>query len=130
VSNGHPDYLEATVTNPTPPPESEVSEELRKLGENLKQAAHSAWHSEESQKLRQEIRTGLRALEIGLKEAADDLTTGETGQRIKADVHEFKEKVRSGEVESKLRQELLAALRHVNSTLEKNTHGTPPDHMV
>jgi hypothetical protein len=115
------------MTSTPPPAEGELSEEFRKLGENLKQAAHTAWHSEESQKLRQELRTGLRALEVGLKGAAEDLTTGETGQRLKSDVHNFSEKVKSGDVEHKLRQELLAALRAMNSTLEKNTHATPPD---
>jgi uncharacterized lipoprotein YmbA len=104
-----------------------LSEELRKLGENLKAAAQAAWHSEESQKLRQELRSGLSALEAGLKGATNEFTSGETGQRLKADVHDFSERVRSGQVETQVRQDLLAALRAVNETLQKNSAPKPPD---
>ncbi len=115
------------MTSTPPPPEGELSEELRKLGENLKQAAQAAWHSEESQKLKQELRTGLRALEAGLKDATTEFKTGETGQRLKAEVHDFSARVRSGQVESQVRQDLLAALRAVNDTLQKNAHPKGPD---
>ena len=115
------------MTSAPPPSEGELSEELRKLGENLKQAAQAAWHSDESQKLRQELRTGLSALEAGLKGATTEFTSGETGQRLKADVQDFSARVRSGQVEAQVRQDLLAALRAVNETLQKNTGPKPPD---
>ena len=111
------------MTSTPPPPEGELSDELRKLGENLKQAAQAAWQSEESQKLKQELRSGLRALEAGLRDA----TTGETGQRIKADVEDFSARVRSGQVESQVRQDLLAALRLVNAALQKSAEPKGPD---
>lgn len=114
------------MTSTPPPPESELSEEFRRLAENLKQAAAAAWHSEESQKLKQEIRTGLHALEAGLKGATEEFASSETGQRVKAGVEDFSARVRSGEVEGRLRQDLLAALRAVNETLQKNTGPTGP----
>ena len=58
------------MTSNPPPPESELSEEFRRLGENLKQAATTAWQSEEAQKFRQELQTGLRALESGIRDAS------------------------------------------------------------
>jgi hypothetical protein len=105
----------------TPPPEGDLLDEFRQLGRNLAAAARSAWQSEESQKLRNELRVGLAALEAGLKQASAEVTSGETGQRIKAEVNDFSERVRSGQVESRLRDDLLAALRKVNSELEKAT---------
>jgi len=115
------------MTSTPPPPEGELSEEFRKLGENIKQAAHAAWHSDESQKFKQELRSGLHALEAGLKDVTADLTTGETGQRLRAEVQDFSAKVRSGEVESRVRTDLLAALRSVNATLHKSAQAKPTD---
>ena len=95
------------MTSNPPPPESELSEEFRRLGENLKQAATAAWQSEEAQKFRQELQTGLRALESGLRDAA----ASPTGQRIKTEAEEIPARVRSGQVENQLRNDLLAALK-------------------
>lgn len=114
------------MTSTPPPPESELSEEFRRLAENLKQAAAAAWHSEETQKLKQEIRVGLQALETGLKGATAEFAASETGQRVKAGVEDFSERVRSGEVESRVRQDLLAALWVVNETLQKSTQPKGP----
>jgi hypothetical protein len=112
----------------TPPPEGDLFDEFRKLGQNLSEAARAAWHSEESQKLRQELKVGLAALEAGLRQAGAEVTSGETGQRIKSEVEDFSERVRTGQVESQLRRDLLAALRKVNEELQKATQprGEPP----
>jgi hypothetical protein len=105
----------------TDKPEGDLMDEFRQLGNNLAAAARSAWQSEESQKLRNEIKVGLAALEAGLRQASAEVTSGETGQRIKSEVEDFSARVRSGQVESQLRSDLLAALRKVNSELEKAT---------
>jgi uncharacterized lipoprotein YmbA len=101
------------------PPESALSEELRRLGHNLKHAAEAAWESPEGQQLRGEIKAGLRALESGLQQAAAEVTTGETGQRLKAEVEDFSARVKSGQVETQLRHDLLTALRTINSHLDQ-----------
>jgi hypothetical protein len=85
----------------------------------LKQAAEAAWESPEGQRLRSEIKAGLRALETGINQAAVEVTTGETGQKLKAEVEEFSARVRSGDVESQLRKDLLSALRAVNNHLDQ-----------
>jgi hypothetical protein len=105
----------------TEQPESDLMAEFRQLGNNLAAAARSAWQSEESQKLRNEIKVGLAALEAGLRQASAEVTSGETGQRIKDEVEDFTTRVRSGQVESQLRNDLLTALRKVNSELQKAT---------
>jgi len=112
----------------TEAPEGEVSAELRELGRNLKHAAKTAWESEESQRLQRELKDGLAALEAGLRETASELSSSETKQRVKSEAHEFKERVRSGQVETDLRANLLAALRAVNAEIKKATQPADPDH--
>jgi hypothetical protein len=96
-----------------------IGDELRALGDNLIATLREAWGTPERQRLQSEIETGLADLGSSLKKAAADFETSPTGQRLKADIDDFGERVRSGEVESKLRSELLEALRAVNIELEK-----------
>src|SRR5690242_13513362 len=108
----------------TETPESDLSAELRELGHNLKAAAKTAWESEESRRLQQELKTGLVALEAGLREASNEFTSPETRQRVRAEVHEMGERFRSGQVENQLRDDLLSALRTVNAELKKASQST------
>jgi hypothetical protein len=110
-----------TEENEGRPQANNIGDELRALGENLIATLREAWGSPERQRLQSEIETGLADLGTSLKKAAADLETSPTGQRLKADIDDFGERVRSGEVESKLRTELLEALRAVNRELEKAT---------
>jgi hypothetical protein len=96
-----------------------LGDELRSLGENLVAALREAWSSPERRKLQEEIGTGLSDLGSSLSKAVEDFETSPTGQRMKADMEDLGERVRSGEVESKLRSELLQVLRTVNTELEK-----------
>jgi hypothetical protein len=104
----------------------DVADELRDLGRNLADILRSAWESDERRRLQDEIRSGLSDLGTTLNEAATDLKESPTGQRIKEDVKEFRERVRSGEVETKIRDEIFSVLRMVNSELEK-AKGKPKD---
>ncbi len=103
------------------PPESDLSSEFERLGRNLKEAARTAWESEESKKLQAELKRGLSALEAGLTSAAHEVKTGEAGQKIKAEVEDLGQRVRSGQVEQELRKDLLSALRTINGQLQKFT---------
>jgi hypothetical protein len=107
------------------PPEDDLAAEFRQLGHNLKEALKTAWESEESQKLQRELKAGLAGLEAGLKEAAQDFSAGEAGQRLKSEAGEFTERVRSGEVGARVRADLLAALRTVNQELQKVSRPRP-----
>jgi hypothetical protein len=110
------------------PPEGDLSAELRELGRNLKHAARTAWESEESRRLQQELKDGFAALEAGLRETAGELSSDETKQRVRNEAHDFRERFRSGQVETQLRADLLAALRAVNAELKKATQsGSNPN---
>lgn len=110
--------------------EGDLSGELERLGQNLKAAAKAAWESEESLKIQAELKVGLRALEAGLAQTAREAASSEAGQRLKAEVDDLGQRVKSGQVEQQLRKDLLSALRTVNSELQKFTRpkneATPP----
>jgi hypothetical protein len=113
------------VTNATP--DSDLSGEFERLGQNLKAAARTAWESEESRKLQAELKSSISALEAGLKQAAQEVRAGEAGQRLKSEAADLGERVKSGQVESELRQGLLSALRTINAELQKMSRPQPPD---
>ena len=102
-------------TNPRP----DIADEFRELGENLKNILQGAWQSEEAQRLRDDVKSGLEALNKSAVEAIEGFDSGETGQRIKEEVGDFKSRVQSGEVESKTRAEISKVLRALNDELQK-----------
>jgi hypothetical protein len=103
-------------------PLNELADELRALGQNLQAALKSAWESEERKKLKSEIETGLNDLTRTLSQAAKEFNESPTGQTLKADVEDFQQRLRAGELEQKVRGELLGALRSVNNELQKAIH--------
>ncbi len=88
------------------------------MGENLQGALHEAWDSEERKGLVREIKEGIRAMSDAIEKTAEDIAENPTAQRLKADVDDFAERVRSGEVSTKLREDLMGALQKINSKIE------------
>jgi len=100
-------------------PAGDVAEELRNLAKNLKETLSTAWESEERKKLQGEIETGLADVVKTLSQAASDFKKSPAGQQLKKDAEDIHQRIRSGELESKARSELLNALRLANIELEK-----------
>lgn len=96
-----------------------IQDEFRNLGNNLKGMVNAAWESEERKKLQSDIKEGMYELGVVLNSLAADIRDGETGQKIRTEVDDFSERVRSGEVESKAREEVVKALKFLNTELEK-----------
>lgn len=97
----------------------DVAEELRNLAKNLKETLSTAWESEERKKLQGEIETGLADVVKTLSQAASDFKKSPAGQQLKKDAEDIHQRIRSGELETKARSELLNALRLANIELEK-----------
>ncbi len=117
----------SSAGSPTGKTGSEVLDELRELGLNLRSLLQSAWESDERKKLQGEIETGLNDLYNTLHQAAKDFSEGPTGQTLKSDLEDLGQRIRSGEVETKVRSEVLSALRAANEGLKKtSTSKTPP----
>jgi succinate dehydrogenase/fumarate reductase flavoprotein subunit len=102
-----------------PSPEDNLAEEFRQIAKNLSEVLRGAWESPERKKLQQEIANGLSDLSDLMRSEAEHIRESPTGQRVKADVEELHERIRSREIESRVRQDLLAALRSINNQLRK-----------
>ena len=96
-----------------------VSDEWQNLGQNLKDLFQGAWESDERLKLQEDIEAGLTDFARSVNKAVEEFKESPTGQQMKSDVEDFHERVRSGEVEGKAREELAAVLRNINTELEK-----------
>jgi hypothetical protein len=95
----------------------QLKSEFEHLGDNLRQLFVSAWESEERKNFQDELERGLTDLGDSLKQTAKDFQESETGQQVKA----------SGEVEQKVREDILSVLHKVNAELEKITKPEPED---
>lgn len=104
---------------PETPNPSELLDELRALGNNLRGLLNSAWASEERRRLQQELEAGLSDLKTTLNQAANEFQNSPTGQTIKEDITDFNQRLRTGEVEATVRREVLGALRLANDGLKK-----------
>jgi hypothetical protein len=98
-------------------PTGEISDELRALGENLRTVFQAAWDSDDRRRLQQEIETGIGELAESLSKAAREFSGSETGKQMKDDVRDLGERLQSGEVETKVREDLTAILRKLNEEL-------------
>lgn len=105
----------------TEPSESttELSDEFRKLGENLAESLRALWVHPETRQFRTEMKEGLTQLGDSLNQAVRDFSESPEGQKLQAGIEEFGEKIRTGEVEDKARDELINALNRINMELEK-----------
>lgn len=104
-----------------------ISNQLNELGKNLRDALQTAWSSEERRKLQQDIEDGLSSLGASLSQTAKDFSNSQTGQTIKSDVKDLQQRWKSGEVGSKVHNEIVDSLRRVNEELQKTTRkNTPP----
>ncbi len=107
-------------------PKNNISEELDELGKNLRDALRSAWESEERRKLQKDIEDGLANLGESLSQAAKDFSNSKTGQDLKEDVKDMRDRWRSGEMGSKVHSEIMDALRKINTELQKTVKQNPP----
>jgi hypothetical protein len=96
-----------------------LEEEFRQLGRNLTEALHTAWDRPERKKLQGEIANALNELGITLREEAQKVSQSPTGQRLRSEADELRERVRRAEVDNKARDELSRALHSANELLRQ-----------
>lgn len=97
----------------------ELASEFQELGKNLKNIFVNAWESEQRKSFQKELEEGLSELGESLKQTAEEIHESEAGQRVKAEAEDLRDRVRSGEVETKIREDVLSALHKVNTELGK-----------
>jgi len=103
-------------------PEETLADEFRLLGKNLVDTAHAAWDSPERQRLQKEIEEGLSELGTTMTREYEQFRESSTGQKLRDDVNDISERVRSSEIDTKIRADLISALQQVNTELEKITN--------
>lgn len=116
------------MTEPRPSFE-DLGDELRSLGANLRQVLQAAWESDERRRAQADIERGLDDLARTLRTAGQEFAASPTGQRLRDDVRDLHERLRSSDVDARIREDLLAALRRVNEELGKAAAAgtsTPP----
>lgn len=101
------------------PSQDELKEEFRSLGNNLVGALRSAWDSQERKKLQEEVESGLAEVAATLAREAETFKNSPSGQQLKSDLESLGERLRSGEVETAARRELMDVLRKINQELER-----------
>jgi len=121
------DNQSQTTSSSTPDDthENDIVTELRELGKNLQALLRANWESEERKKVQAELQAGLNDLGKSLSQAATEFQESPAGQTFKADLEDLHERIRSGEVETKVRSEVLNALRLANEGLKKAAQKPP-----
>jgi ElaB/YqjD/DUF883 family membrane-anchored ribosome-binding protein len=97
----------------------DLANEFHNLGDNLKKFFVNAWESEQRKTIQSEIEAGLSDISDTLRKTSDEIQQSETGQRIKSEAVDFRDRVRDGEVEEKVRSDLTRFLQKLNSEIEK-----------
>lgn len=115
----------------TPDPKEKFStddlvSEFQQLGDNLKKVFIGAWESEERKNLQKEIGQGLAELGDSLKQTAEEIQESETSQRVISEAEDLRDRMRSGEVEGKVRSDLQSLLHRLNKEIEKIIPSQPP----
>ena len=105
----------------------DVAAEFSTLGKNLMTLLQSAWESEERKNLQREIEAGLAELGKTLNQAVSEFKESPAGNRLREEAEGLRARVRSGEVETQIRDDLLAVLRKINVELEKATGPRTPE---
>jgi hypothetical protein len=96
-----------------------LRDEFQALGDNLKAIFNAAWESEERKKFQSEIEDGMRELGTAMNDFADDIRNSQAGETIRKEAVEFRERVKSGEVEEKARSEFVKVLQGLNDEISK-----------
>jgi lauroyl/myristoyl acyltransferase len=99
--------------------ENVLADEFRNLGKNLTEVMRAAWESPERKNMQAEIEDGLNELGKSIDQEISSFRQSPSGQRLKSDMEDLNQRIRSGEVTTKAREELLAALKQANAELQK-----------
>lgn len=99
--------------------DNSLRDEFRALGENLKSIFNAAWESEERRKLQEDVEAGMRELGTAMNDFADDIRHSQAGETIRREANEFHERVKSGAVETKAREEFVKVLQGLNIEISK-----------
>ncbi|MCJ7825556.1 MAG: hypothetical protein MUP44_11705 [Anaerolineales bacterium] len=105
----------------------DIGNEFEKLGENIRQAVHGAWESEERKRISKEINDGLVEIGAAFTRLGDEIAESPGVQRVREEVDDLGERIQSGEVGQKINDELVSLLQTINKKLDIHIKGQPDD---
>lgn len=105
--------------NETSDTHGDLASEFRRLGKNLTEALQAAWGSEERRRLEKEIVAGLSDAAAALRGAAKEFSASPAGQQLREELQDVGQRVRTGEIETKVRHDVLGGLQAINAELER-----------
>lgn len=103
------------------PKETPIRDEFEALGKTIQEALNAVWDSDQRKNIQTKVESGLREIGDALDNLVTDIQTSEKGQRLREDVEDMGERIRSGEVADKAREGLLNTLQKLNAELMKAT---------
>jgi hypothetical protein len=105
--------------------ESELSEELNRLGKSFVDVLKVAWESDQRRQLEQDLKTGLNSLasnlEDGFHKVSESPQTKEFVERAEDVAESMADRIRKSEVAQEIGVGLLKGLRSLGAQLEKLT---------
>lgn len=103
------------------PGEENLTEEFRRLGKNLVDAARAAWDNPERQRMQGEIERGLSEMRDSMRKEYEYWRESPTGQKVRQDVASLGDKIRESDIENKVRGEMISTLHQLNEELQNLT---------
>jgi ElaB/YqjD/DUF883 family membrane-anchored ribosome-binding protein len=99
--------------------QSEIVNELNKLGENLGNLLRGIWESDERKSLERELTTGLDQLSKKLSETADNIRNDAYVNNVKKEVKDALDTARVPQIFDEIQKGIVETLKKVNDDLSK-----------
>ncbi|MGB1250691.1 MAG: hypothetical protein ACPG8W_08785 [Candidatus Promineifilaceae bacterium] len=99
--------------------ENDILDELNKMGQQFADALQSAWNSEERARFETEIKEGVRIFADEVEKAIQGVKDGNTGQKLREDAEEMRQKMNAEEVGEKARTSFVSGLRWLSTEMGK-----------
>jgi hypothetical protein len=103
------------------PNNESVSDELKKLGVNIKSVLNAFWESEERKSATRQLEHGAAEVAKAFDQLADDVTNSETSRKLQSEMNDIQNRFRSGELETKVREDVVTTLNKINKELAEFT---------
>ena len=100
-------------------PTNDILDELEALGNQLTTALKKLWESEESRKLRQDLRQGFVQLGQEIDDAVKTAQDSEAAKQFGEQVKDTVEKARQSDIAGKVEEGVTTGLRKMNEELSK-----------
>jgi predicted RNA-binding Zn ribbon-like protein len=102
-----------------PRPNTNLTEELNRVVNQITEAVRLAWDSDERKRLQAEITDGVKNFSVQIDEAVRKASESETAKNFKTQAEQVAVKARETDVVDDMRQGLLVGLQALNRELGK-----------